>query len=437
MRRIPWPATGRSLGLVLLWLPAAVLLVAAVLALLLSAVGVGLPLLCVVLAGTQGLARAHARFAAGALGQDVPVVGLPGDRPGEPPDWGLLLGTDTRRVLAAGEEPARLARLAALPFRTGWRWLRTGQAWSLLGWLAFATTGGALLSGIVALLPVAAVAAVVNAIVLPHAVRLPGAWVVVLAVGAVLLALVWWWAAEPLGRLRARAEAALLAPGPGDALAQRVQDLAESRAETVDDAAAELRRVERDLHDGAQARLVSASMQLGMVADLLDRDPDAARALLAEARGMTAGALADLRDVVRGIHPPVLADRGLAAAVEALALDLAVPVTVVADLPGRPGPALESAVYFAVAEALTNAVRHASATRVRVALTAAGPGLRVVVEDDGRGGADPAGGSGLRGVARRLSAFDGTMVVDSPRGGPTRIVLEVPCVWSSPRTTPS
>lgn len=152
---------------------------------------------------------------------------------------------------------------------------------------------------------------------------------------------------------------------------------------------------------------------------------------------MTAGALADLRDVVQGIHPPVLADRGLSAAVEALALDLAVPVTVVSALPGCPPAALESALYFAVAEALANVVRHASASRVRVQLTADGATLRAAVEDDGVGGADPAAGSGLRGVARRLTAFDGTMGVDSPPGGPTRILLEVPCVWSSPRTTPS
>ncbi|MBD7918536.1 ATP-binding protein [Cellulomonas sp. Sa3CUA2] len=437
MRRTPWPATGRSVGLALLWFPAAVLLVAAVLALVLSVVGVGLPLLCVVLAGAQGLARVHARLAARTLGRDVPVVALPGDGPGEPPDWGLLLGTDARRVLAAGDDPARLSRLAALPFRTGWRWLRAGQTWSLLGWLAFATTGGALLTLLVVLLPLAAVGAAVDAIVLPPLLRIPAAWVVVLAGGAVVLAAVWWWWADALARLRARAEAALLAPGPGAVLERRVQDLAESRADTVDHAAAELRRVERDLHDGAQARLVSVGMQLGMVADLLDRDPDAARALLEEARGTTAGALADLRDVVQGIHPPVLADRGLSAAVQALALDLPVPVTVVSALPGRPPAALESALYFAVAETLTNAVRHASATHVRVELTAGGASLRVVVADDGVGGADPGAGSGLRGVARRLSAFDGTMGVDSPHGGPTRIVLEVPCAWSSPKTTPS
>lgn len=437
MRRRPWAATGRSLGLALLWFPAALLLVAAVLALVLGVVGIGLPLLCVVLAGVQGLARVHGRIAAGDLRRAVAVVELPGETPGAQPDWGLLLGTDTRRLLDAGDEPGTLWRLGATPFRTGWRWLRAAPTWRLLGWLAFAATGGGLLSVLVVLLPLAALGAVVVAIVLPPAVGLPGVWVVVLAVGAVVLAAAWWRCAVPLARLRAGADAVLLAPGPGAALEQRVHDLAESRAQTVDHAAAELRRVERDLHDGAQARMVSVGMQLGMVADLLDRDPDAARALLAEARGTTAGALADLRDVVRGIHPPVLADRGLSAAVEALALDLAVPVTVVAVLPGRPPAAVESAVYFAVAELLANAVRHAAATRLRVALTAGDATLRVVVADDGVGGADPDRGTGLRGVARRLSAFDGTMGVDSPPGGPTRIVLEVPCVWSSPKTTPS
>lgn len=280
MPRHPWGTTGRSLRLALLWFPAALLLAAAVLALVLSVVGIGLPLLCVVLAGAQGLARAHGRLAGRELGRDVPVVELPGERPGEPPDWGLLLGTDTRRASGAGEDPAALTTVATAPFRAGWRWLRAGQTWSLLGWLAFATTGGGLLSGLVVLLPVAGVGAMVNAIVLPPVLRIPTSWTVVLAGGAVLLVAAWWWGAGPSGRLRARAEAALLAPGPGAVLAQRVHDLAESRADTVDHAAAELRRVERDLHDGAQARLVSVGMQLGMVADLLDRDPEAARALL-------------------------------------------------------------------------------------------------------------------------------------------------------------
>jgi signal transduction histidine kinase len=178
-------------------------------------------------------------------------------------------------------------------------------------------------------------------------------------------------------------------------------------------------------------------MTLGMAAELLDGDPEEARKMLAEARQTSSAALGDLRDVVHGIHPPVLADRGLKAAIEALTLDLAVPVEVSGEAPaGLPAP-VESAAYFTVAECLANVAKHANASGAWVEL-ANPPGLlTVVVGDDGRGGADPSSGTGMRGVARRLAAFDGTMMVSSPKGGPTLVTLEVPCDSSSPRTTPS
>jgi signal transduction histidine kinase len=141
--------------------------------------------------------------------------------------------------------------------------------------------------------------------------------------------------------------------------------------------------------------------------------------------------------VVRGIHPPVLADRGLTGAVEALALDMALPVSVTARLDGRPAAPVESAVYFAVAECLANVGKHAGAAHAWVELTHDGTTLRAVIGDDGRGGADPGRGTGMRGVMRRLSAFDGTMSVSSPDRGPTLVTLEVPCALSSPKTTPS
>ncbi|MEV0562841.1 sensor domain-containing protein [Dactylosporangium sp. NPDC050588] len=232
----------------------------------------------------------------------------------------------------------------------------------------------------------------------------------------------------------------LLAPTRGAALAalaQRVDRLTETRTHVVDAQAAELRRIERDLHDGAQARIVSLSMSLGMAEDLVARDPAAAQALIAEAREASGLALAELRHLVRGIHPPVLAERGLDGGVRALALTLPLPVTVTVDLDGRPDAPVESAAYFAVAEALANVVKHAHASAAWVSLTHLGGALHITVGDDGVGGAEERSGSGLTGVARRLGAFDGVLRVDSPPGGPTVLTMELPCALSSPRTSPS
>ena len=281
-------------------------------------------------------------------------------------------------------------------------------------------------------------------------------WAVSLIVVVLLLAVVtvffWWFGTYPLLWMRSQVDRVLLTYGSTAVLESRVEALTRSRAAAVDHSAAELRRLERDLHDGAQARLVAVSMSLGMAEELFETDPDAARRTVSEARVATSAAIADLRSVVRGIHPPVLADRGLDGAIRALALDMAVPVEVVGSLPGRPPAPIESAVYFAVAECLANSAKHAGhhqAWVVSWASSTQGHGvLRVVVGDDGRGGADVDAGTGMRGVMRRLAAFDGTMSVSSPDGGPTIVTLEVPCLLiqsggrsgtdsSSPRTTPS
>ena len=238
-------------------------------------------------------------------------------------------------------------------------------------------------------------------------------------------------------RLRATLDQWLLSPGATERLERRVERLTETRADVVDHSAAELRRLERDLHDGAQARLVALSLSLGMADSAFEKDPDAARKLVSDARETTDAALGELRSVVRGIHPPVLADRGLSGAVQALALDMAVPVRVEADLTGRPPAPVESAVYFAVAECLANVGKHAQAENAWIRLGHTDGMLRVEVGDDGHGGANPNGGTGMTGVMRRLGAFDGTMMVSSPIGGPTIVTLEVPCALSSPRTTPS
>jgi signal transduction histidine kinase len=229
----------------------------------------------------------------------------------------------------------------------------------------------------------------------------------------------------------------LLAPAGQAELALRVRQLTQTRTEALDTGAAEIRRIERDLHDGAQARLVAMGMTLDAAGQIIDSNPDAARALVLEARDASVKALAELRALVRGIHPPVLADRGLGGAIEALALDMSIPVEVNARLAGRPPDPIESAVYFAVAECLANVVRHSDAGHAWITLAHGDGVLSAIVGDDGRGGADPQSGTGMLGVMRRLAAFDGTMRVSSPAGGPTVVTLEVPCVLSSPKTTPS
>lgn len=213
-------------------------------------------------------------------------------------------------------------------------------------------------------------------------------------------------------------------------LAERVRVLTETRRDAVDTSAAELRRIERDLHDGAQARLVAMGMDLGAVEMLLDKDPAQARRLLAQARRSSADALAELRDLVRGIHPPVLAERGLGDAVRALALRLPVATEVIVELPGRAEAPVESAAYFAVSEVLTNAVKHADADRIWIDLHHTDEMLRVTVTDNGKGGAVIGAGSGLAGVERRLGTFDGVLAVSSPAGGPTMVTMEIPCALS-------
>jgi signal transduction histidine kinase len=299
------------------------------------------------------------------------------------------------------------------------------QLWALLGvplvWLV--------------LLPPLLVPAAVAALLAP--VLLPGgyAWAGI-PVGLVLLAVVPL-ATRYLPRWHLRAGGALLGPTGKALLRARVRQLSDSRTDATNAEAAELRRIERDLHDGAQARLVAVGMTLGAIERLLETDPAAARELLARTRETSHQALRELRDLVRGIHPPVLSERGLGDAVRALCLDIQLPVEVRVALPGRPDAPVESAAYFAVSEALTNAAKHARASRATVDLAYRRGRLLMDVSDNGVGGADPDGGTGLRGIQRRLGTFDGTLAVTSPVGGPTTIAMEIPCVLSSPRTSTS
>jgi len=235
--------------------------------------------------------------------------------------------------------------------------------------------------------------------------------------------------------LKAQAVAAssLLAPTRGE-MSARVGQLTESRWDAVDASAAELRRIERDLHDGAQARLVALGMNIGFAEQMVKDNPELALTLLAEARESSGQALSELRTLVRGIHPPVLAERGLDGAVRALALSLPLPVDLHIDLPGRPAAPVESAAYFAIAEALANVVKHSGATRAWVQLEHDHGRLVAIIGDNGAGGAHPRAGGGLQGIERRLNAFDGTVAVTSPAGGPTQVTMELPCELSLART---
>ncbi|GAA0256658.1 sensor histidine kinase [Cryptosporangium japonicum] len=416
VRGLAFPVLGLALGLPLF--------VVFVLSSAFLALGIGFVLLPLVVVAIRSLATLHRRFAA-------EWAGLPITSPYRP------------SPVYSGSAPRRAWQRV--------RWLLSDPAtWRDLLWLLAEVPVGLVLG----LLPAVAVAAGVEGIVVPQVLWLldvlPNGYgfgtvwpidsardVAVAVAEGVLLVVIGlliapWalWAHARCGRL-------LLAPTRGSELASRVTQLTRTRTETVDAQAAELRRIERDLHDGAQARLVSLSLSIGMAEDLIGRDPDAARALLVEARQSSVLALSELRDLVAGIHPPVLAERGLDGAVRALAMALPIAVECTVELPGRPAAPVESALYFAASEVLTNVARHSGATTARIELRSTGTHLRLTVTDDGRGGASIGAGTGLRGVERRLSALDGTLALNSPPGGPTVVLLEIPCVLSSPKTSRS
>ena len=403
VRELGWLAVGTAIGV-----PAPVLLsllVASVPASL--AAGLGLALFAAVVWVTRRLAGAQRHRAAAVLGVPLPTPYLP---------------------LPSGA-PARLRTV-----------LRDPGTWRDLAWLPCQFVAG--LVGIVLsvglwLGAVECVTAPALRVLLPEPTGFDPAVLELTGRSAP-----WTWALVPAGlglaavayrlpryliRSQARLAAVLLGPTSAARLATRVDRLTATRAATVDASANELRRIERDLHDGAQARLVAVAMSLGVAEDVIDADPAGAKALLAEARAGAGVALTELRDLVRGIHPPVLADRGLAAAVRALTLGSALPVELDLRLDRRLAAPVESAAYFAIAEALTNTIRHSGAGKVSVTLVDAGTALRITVRDEGRGGADPARGTGLLGIRRRLVAFDGELRVSSPPDGPTVLDMELPC----------
>jgi signal transduction histidine kinase len=250
-----------------------------------------------------------------------------------------------------------------------------------------------------------------------------GVYLTVAGIAALLAAP---WVTAGIATLDARAARALLGPSRAEELEHRVEHLTQTRAGVVDAADAERRRLERNLHDGTQQRLVSLAMNLGM-ARAQASTAEEARQAIAEAHEEAKAALAELRDLIRGLHPAVLEDRGLDAALSGVTARMPIPVRLTVDLPRRPAPMIEAVAYFVVSEGLANIAKHAQASQAEVVVQRAGDRLHIIVSDDGAGGADPARGTGLAGLARRAAAVDGTFEVISPPGGPTLLTADLPC----------
>ncbi|GAA1640612.1 sensor histidine kinase [Actinoplanes couchii] len=249
---------------------------------------------------------------------------------------------------------------------------------------------------------------------------------VVWLIGALFVAITIW-LGPAIARLQALPGRRLLGPPDDVDLALRVAELTLTRAAALDAHAVELRRIERSLHDGTQNRLVAVNVLIGAARRATDRNPAAVADILDRAQEATEQALAELRSVVRGILPPVLDDRGLAGALAGLAGTSAVPCELTVDVPGRCAVSVEATAYFVVAEALTNVAKHSGATSARVIVRREGDRLLLSVVDDGKGGADETGGSGLGGIRQRVAAYDGRFMMSSPTGGPTRMDVELPC----------
>ncbi|WP_045875305.1 sensor domain-containing protein [Pseudofrankia sp. DC12] len=373
---------------------------------------VGLPLLWLALALAHQFARFESWRCRAYLGEPLPLRLVP---PGASPGSGWL-----------GRAWSRMwARL-----RTGGSWLETVYALFVLpllgwvgGWVVATFWGGA-----IAFLLFPAYGHRLGGPDEVVGVDLGyGGSVAVHVVVGVLALVAAPWLAQGLAALELAIARRMLCPRGSEALARRVADLEASRAGMVTAAAAERRRIERDLHDGAQQRLVSVAMTLGRAQERFTADPDGTRGLLAEAHAETKRALVELRDLARGLHPAVLTDRGLDGALPGLAARCPIPVTLDVAVAPRPSAEVEAVAYFFVAEALTNIARHAAAQTARIVARRAGDRLEVEVSDDGAGGASEAGGSGLSGLRDRALAVDGTFSVHSAPGTGTTLRVDLPC----------
>jgi signal transduction histidine kinase len=371
----------------------------------------GIPVLAGALAGARGFAAMERARARALLGVDVGTPAPLRPRAHGPMAWtGALLksGESWRNLLyTVVHFPwAVFAFNVALVFWTvGWS-LLTYPLWQ---WVfpMYAGQGGIQLYGDGA-----------------HNVYLDNPFeITVTAAVGLLITLATPWIIRALASVDRALVSGLLGPSR---LGARVVELESDRGVVVDTAAADLRRIERDLHDGAQARLVSLAMDLGLAKEKLTEDPRAAARMVDEAHGEVKTALQELRDLARGIHPAILTDRGLDAALSSVASRCTVPVQVEVELPARPAPAIEGIAYFTVSELLQNVSKHSRATRATVDVWRVEDRLMLQVMDNGVGGADASAGSGLAGLAERLDAVDGILLVDSPTAGPTRITAELP-----------
>jgi signal transduction histidine kinase len=340
-----------------------------------------------------------------------------------------------RAALALGAPIARLRRQAtdAAVLRRIARFLRDRATWKELAYLLLLGPLGTLLGTVAIALWSAVVALAVTPLVQSSAPEgsfldeIGLAWSLLGPLAAVAVAFAAIAGTRALSSGLGTLAFVLLAPDEHEQLVARVSELEMTRAGAVESADARLRRIERDLHDGAQHRLAFITMELGRARAKLADDPDGAARLLAGAHDESKRAMAELRDLVRGIHPSVLTDRGLDAAISGIGERCPMPVDVTVDVPQRPAAAQETAAYYVVAEALTNVTRHSGASSAGVDVALRDGRLVVTVSDDGRGGAAGAPGSGLEGLRQRIEALDGTLTVDSPPGGPTKIRAELPC----------
>lgn len=395
----------------LLTLPVGLLALPGIPALLLcgltvAVAGAGILLLPLAFGGLRRWAHAEQARAHRLLGRPAPppyrpVAGGPGSR------WRMFTDRTTWRAvfwLLLTAPAGTLAGLAGLVLAAGTPIAVLG----IVAWWAFPPGSSFGLLG--SLLPITG-------------------WGTALTVGVAQLALhaaLAWLLLPPLARVSARLTAALLAPSAAERLTERVTELTDTRAGVVDAHGAELRRIERDLHDGTQAQLVNIAMRLSLAEDALD-DPEAAARLLRQARSGTEEAMTTLRHVIRTMYPPILSDKGLAGALRAVVANCPIPTEL--DLPdvGELPTALEAAAYFVVTEALTNVTKHSGAHHAEVTLSRAAGRLTVLVRDDGSGGADEGLGTGIAGMRGRIAALDGTCTVRSPLGGPTEVTAELPC----------
>lgn len=412
------PRLGGSLAYLAVALPVGVagclgFLVLTAFGLVASAIWVGIPILMTVTMCWRGVARFERGWIRATLGIEIPT---PYRTP--PP------GPPFRRWRAKLADPATWRDIVYVIVRGPLcvaEFVLVGALWGY----SIALT---LLPVYAPLLPADAPVNLPNLKARLVAVHTVGAALPYGAVGVVLLVVAWLltpriaWAQALLAR-------SLLAPTAATRLAVKAERLQASRARGVDAAEAERRRIERDLHDGAQQRLVAVAMTLGRARTKLADDPESARALLDEAHADAKLAVAELRDLARGIYPAVLGDRGLDAALSALAARCPVPVTVDVHVAPRPPTAVESTAYFIVAEALTNLAKYSKAEHAAVSVHRNGKSVTVQVTDDGHGGAELRPGGGLAGLADRAATIDGVMAVSSPAGGPTIVTAELPCEW--------